>query len=196
MKKFIKRFTAIVLLSAVAVCVVCGPMIKSGYEMYKQAVLRQPIEEKVRQIRQSRRYTDFDEISPEFIERLLASEDRRFYYHRAIDPIALARAVVVNITKGKYEQGGSTITQQLAKNMYFSFEKKVERKIAEVFVASKLEDEYSKNDINIYHFDVYRLEDLDEFYFGVVLRHGVFRRKLLWGKTSKFTLLRCGACPA
>ena len=60
MKKFIKRFTAIVLLSAVAVCVVCGPMIKSGYEMYKQAVLRQPIEEKVRQIRQSRRYTDFD----------------------------------------------------------------------------------------------------------------------------------------
>ncbi len=147
MKKFIKRFTVIVLFSAVAVCVVCGPMIKSGYEMYKQAVLRQPIEEKVRQIRQSRRYTDFDEISPEFIERLLASEDRRFYYHRAIDPIALARAVVVNITKGKYEQGGSTITQQLAKNMYFSFEKKVERKIAEVFVASKLEDEYSKNDI-------------------------------------------------
>ena len=91
--------------------------------------------------------TSIEEISPVFVNTLLESEDRRFYSHHGFDIVSFTRAIAANVATGSFSQGGSTITQQLAKNMYFSFDKQIERKVAELLVAFKLESMYSKDEI-------------------------------------------------
>ena len=147
MIKLLKRLFALLLVLVVIFGVLTFPYIKGGYRMYKQAVEQMPIEQKVEEIRAKDGYTPFEEISPIFVQTLINSEDRRFYQHFAVDPISLVRAVVANIFHKEYAQGGSTLTQQLAKNMYFSFDKQLERKVAEVFVAVQLEKMYTTDDI-------------------------------------------------
>lgn len=147
MIKLFKRLLALVLIVAVVVGVLAFPYIKGGWQMYKRAVQQMPIEQKVEEIRSQNGYTSFEEISPVFINTLLESEDRRFYKHFAVDPVSLVRAVATNVFHKDIVQGGSTITQQLAKNMYFTFEKQLERKVAEVFVAVQLERMYTKDEI-------------------------------------------------
>ena len=88
-----------------------------------------------------------DMISPEFKNAILAVEDRRFFNHSGIDPIAFLRALLVNIKRGKLVQGGSTLTQQLAKNLFFSFEKSWKRKFKELLIALQMESSFSKSDI-------------------------------------------------
>ena len=78
---------------------------------------------------------------------VVAVEDKRFFTHPGIDFLAVGRALLHDIQAGRYVEGGSTITQQLAKNLYFSQEKQLTRKIAEVFVALDLEKSYSKDEI-------------------------------------------------
>ncbi len=132
------------------------------------------ISDKVEEIRQDENYITFDEIPEEYINQVLKSEDKRFYYHLGFDPISTTRAMANNIMAGRFEQGGSTITQQLAKNMYFSFEKKYERKVAELFVAFQLEKELTKDEIlelycNIAYYGegCYGLKQAAEHYYGV-----------------------------
>lgn len=174
MKKLLKKILALVMVVIMAIGVVSAPTIKAGYDMYKKAVNEKSIEEKVKEIIQSEQYVPYEDISEVFIKTLLNSEDRRFFYHFAVDPIALVRAVLVNLTNGKYTQGGSTITQQLAKNMYFSFEKRMERKVAEIFVAFQLERLYSKEEIlalysALAYFgnNCYGVKQASEFYYSV-----------------------------
>jgi penicillin-binding protein 1A len=81
------------------------------------------------------------------VDAILATEDRRFYSHFGIDPIGLVRAVVVNVTKKGVVQGGSTITQQLAKNLFLSQERTYKRKIQEALLALWLEHELTKDEI-------------------------------------------------
>jgi penicillin-binding protein 1A len=77
----------------------------------------------------------------------VAIEDRRFYYHFGIDPLSLARALIVDIMQGAFVQGGSTITQQLAKNLFLQPERTIKRKFEEAVLALKLERRYTKNQI-------------------------------------------------
>ena len=77
----------------------------------------------------------------------IAIEDRRFYQHFGLDPLGIARAIVVNISKGRIAQGGSTITQQLAKNLFLTHERNFSRKIQEVILALWLEQRYTKDEI-------------------------------------------------
>ena len=74
-------------------------------------------------------------------------EDRRFYSHFGIDPLGLARAMASNIAAGRLREGGSTLTQQLAKNMFLSPARTIERKVQEVLLALWLEHEHSKDQI-------------------------------------------------
>ena len=74
-------------------------------------------------------------------------EDHRFYSHPGIDPIAIGRAAFNDLKAMAFVEGGSTVTQQLAKNLYFSQEKELTRKVAEVFMAFNLEKNYSKEEI-------------------------------------------------
>lgn len=82
-----------------------------------------------------------------FLDILIAVEDRRFHQHIGIDPFGIARAFVTNIRSGQIDQGGSTLTQQLVKNMYLSNERSYVRKIREALMAISLERRYSKAEI-------------------------------------------------
>lgn len=88
-----------------------------------------------------------DEIPEVVIKAALATEDRRFFSHWGIDPIGTARALAANSREGGVVQGGSTITQQLAKNLFLSNERTMDRKIKEAFLALWLEFQLSKNEI-------------------------------------------------
>jgi penicillin-binding protein 1A len=85
---------------------------------------------------------------PPLVERaFIAAEDRRFYQHNGIDPVGIGRAMVRNITKQSVEEGGSTITQQLARTIFLSQDRTVIRKLSEVALAGKLERQLSKQQI-------------------------------------------------
>ncbi|HVO17091.1 MAG TPA: PBP1A family penicillin-binding protein [Alphaproteobacteria bacterium] len=80
-------------------------------------------------------------------EAIIATEDRRFYDHFGLDPIGIVRALVVNIAHGTVRQGGSTLTQQLAKNLFLTPERTIKRKVQETLLALWLEHRFSKNQI-------------------------------------------------
>lgn len=88
-----------------------------------------------------------DDVPQHLIDAVLAIEDRRFYYHFGIDPIGFARAMFVNVREQRFAQGGSTITQQLAKNLFLSRERTIKRKIQEAMLAVWLEYELTKDEI-------------------------------------------------
>ena len=88
-----------------------------------------------------------DEVPSYVPQAVMAIEDRRFYGHFGVDPIGLARAAMSNFQAGRVVEGGSTITQQLAKNLFLKPERTVQRKLQEVVLALWLEAKYSKDDI-------------------------------------------------
>ncbi len=88
-----------------------------------------------------------DDMPQHLVQAVLATEDRRFYYHFGLDPLGLARAMFVNAREGRVAQGGSTITQQLAKNLFLSRERTLKRKIQEAMLAFWLEYELTKDEI-------------------------------------------------
>lgn len=100
---------------------------------------------------EKRTIVPFEEI-PDFVKQATISvEDREFYSHKAFDWRAIIRALFVNIIKGRVVQGGSTITQQLAKNAFLSPERTYERKLKELILAYWIEQRYSKDEIlNLY----------------------------------------------
>ncbi|WP_353667568.1 penicillin-binding protein 1B [Marinomonas sp. THO17] len=96
---------------------------------------------------ESRQILTYDQIPQTLLDILVAVEDRDFYDHWGISIIGIARALVVNLTHGARRQGGSTLTQQLVKNMYLSSERTYTRKLTEVIMSLLLEYHYSKQDI-------------------------------------------------
>ena len=88
-----------------------------------------------------------DEVSPHLVHAVIAAEDRRFFEHFGIDPIGIARALYVNARAGRVVQGGSTITQQVAKLEFLDAGRDLERKLKEVPIALALELKYTKDEI-------------------------------------------------
>ena len=97
--------------------------------------------------RQVREWIPLAQIPPRIIETVLTIEDSRFYSHFGIDPVAVGRALWTNVTKGGVVQGGSTITQQLAKNLFYSPQRTMGRKLKEALAALVLEVKYTKQEI-------------------------------------------------
>lgn len=97
--------------------------------------------------RQVREWVSLDRVPPPLIKTLLVIEDRRFFSHFGVDPIAIGRALWVNMTRGVVVQGGSTLTQQLAKNLFYSPKRTIGRKLRELMAAMALEFKYRKEDI-------------------------------------------------
>ena len=93
------------------------------------------------------KYVGLDELPPYLPEAVLAVEDRRFYQHFGVDPLGVLRAIWVNIRTGDLVQGGSTITQQLAKNLFLNSERSLKRKVQEALLALWLEREFTKDQI-------------------------------------------------
>ena len=118
-----------------------------------------------------------NEISPYFLNAIVSVEDARFYKHKGVDHIALIRALYINLKKGRVIQGGSTISQQLAKNLFFSFERNWIRKVKELLIALQIEASFSKNSIleaycNQIYFGngAYGVEDASKIYFGIAAK--------------------------
>lgn len=143
MFKFIKRVVLTLLIVAfLIICIVVG----MGYAGYKDVSDNMSIEAHVEAIRAQQNYTDIEDISKDMKDAVVAIEDRRFYDHNGVDYYALVRSLVVNLSN-QGRQGGSTITQQLAKHMYFMENNDGIHKVSEAFVAREIEKEYSKDEI-------------------------------------------------
>lgn len=120
-----------------------------------------------------RRPVSIEDISPDFLKAIVAVEDSNFYDHQGLDHAGLFRALLANIKAKRVIQGGSTITQQLSKNLFFSFERNVVRKIKELFIALQLEATFTKDEIleaysNQIYFGggAYGIEEASQVYFG------------------------------
>jgi penicillin-binding protein 1A len=118
-----------------------------------------------------------DEIPDFLIKATLATEDRRFFEHYGIDVLGTMRALLTNVQANEVVQGGSTITQQLAKNLFLSSERSLQRKVKELFLAFLLESRYSKREILKLYFDraymgggAFGVEAASQYYFGKSVR--------------------------
>ncbi len=108
--------------------------------------------------RESRRLVSIQKVPEHFIHAVLAAEDHRFFQHWGIDPRGILRALITNLQHGAIRQGGSTITQQLAKNYFLSPDRNLVRKLREALLAIVMEFKYSKHEI----LEIY----LNEIYLG------------------------------
>ena len=118
-----------------------------------------------------------DEIPDALIKATMATEDRRFFEHYGIDVYGTMRAIVTNAQANEVVQGGSTLTQQLAKNLFLSSERSLQRKVKELFLSFLLESRYSKRDILKLYFDraymgggAFGVEAAAQYYFGKSVR--------------------------
>ena len=127
-------------------CVVAG-FLAWGYTLYQEVLGRVSITDTINEIRERDGFVPLEDLPEYYIDAVVAVEDHRFFEHGAIDLIAILRAVVENAREGRPAAGGSTITQQLAKNLFFTQEKVMSRKFAELFMAFDIESRYSKKEI-------------------------------------------------
>lgn len=144
--KWFKRIVVVLLIAIVIVGIV---VLANGYGLYKDALEEMSLEDKVKEIREDEDFVPLTSLPIEYQQAVIAVEDHRFKEHGAIDLIAIGRAIWVNITNLELREGGSTITQQVAENLYFIEDNNnpIKRKVAEIFMAFKLEEMYSKDDI-------------------------------------------------
>lgn len=143
--KFFKRLFLFIL---IVVLLIGSVVFLNGYKLYKNTIEDLSLSDKIKEIKNEDSYVSIKDVPDYYINAIIAVEDHRFRDHGAIDIISIGRAIVSNIKAKEFNEGGSTITQQVAKNLYFITEDDViSRKIAEILVGIDLENNYSKDDI-------------------------------------------------
>ena len=147
MKTLARIIRRVLVIALVAVIAMCALTVWRGYGMYREALADRPISQTVEELRATDTYTELDELPQTYLDAVVAVEDHRFYEHGGVDPIAICRAAFNDLRTLSLREGGSTITQQVAKNLFFTQDKHFERKVAEVFMALDLEARYSKREI-------------------------------------------------
>lgn len=157
-KKIIRTIFSIVGIIAVLCAAVIGFFAIKGAVMWNNAKAEHPINDLVTQLRSEDGFARISELPDFYINAVISVEDRKFRTHNGINLKSIARALLYDIRSLSFEQGGSTITQQLAKNLWFTQEKQIERKFAEVYAAFELEKALSKDEI----FELY----VNTIYFG------------------------------
>jgi monofunctional biosynthetic peptidoglycan transglycosylase len=184
-KKPIKKIVLIVLLGIASVFCIFGGFFFLTLPEGKFLKTRNPettglieqrkaeAKKKGRKLKIRQKWVSFDEIPQLLKDTVRVSEDIDFYHHKGIDYYELKEAIKRNLKEGKKVRGGSTITQQLAKNLFLSTEKSYYRKLREFFIAKRLEENLSKNRIfhiylNIIEFGpgIFGVEAASEYYFG------------------------------
>ena len=168
-----KTLKRLLWLFLVILVIVAGVQIKGGYDKYQQALAERPLSNVLEELQGKENYTQYEDIPEIYYKALVAVEDRRFYKHNGFDIIGTTRAIYNDIKANELLEGGSTISQQLAKNLYFPQDNTLQRKIAEIFMAMKIEREYEKEDVlefyvnGIYYGSgYYSIYDASKGYFG------------------------------
>ena len=154
LKRILIIFAALIALLAIAV----GFFAIRGAVMWNEAEERSPISQTVTRMRSDENFVKYGDLPEFYINAVISTEDRKFEKHNGVNLKSIIRAFIYDIKEMSFEQGGSTITQQLAKNLWFTQEKRVERKFAEIYAAFALEKELSKQEI----FELY----VNSIYFG------------------------------
>ena len=164
-----------VLLIILAIVLISGLFLYiAGDNMYKKALDGETLEDVIAEVMSDPSYVKYEDLPQNYINAVIAVEDHRFRDHGAIDLIAIGRAIYVNVTTFSLREGGSTITQQVAKNIFYINETNpVTRKSAEIITAFDLENKYTKNEIlelyvnTIYFGDgYYGIEEACQGYLG------------------------------
>lgn len=154
--KIIRRILLIIL---ILILLVSSLFYLTGKKLYDTKISETDLDTKISQIRSNENFVTLDNVPKYYLNAVVSVEDRRFYNHGAVDFIAFARALVSNIRQGEFKEGGSSITQQTAKNLYFITETDViARKSAEIIMSYELEKHYSKDKI----LEIY----INTIYFG------------------------------
>lgn len=153
--KFIKKLIITIIILFIFISSI---MLLVGHSYYTKALKEKPLITRVAEITSQENFVKFEEMSTHYRNAVISVEDHRYYDHGPVDFIAIARAIFVNIKSGEFKEGGSTITQQVAKNVVLSQERSWIRKVAEIFAAYDLEKNYSKKEI----FELY----VNTSYFG------------------------------
>ncbi len=171
MKKLITRILA---LAMTLLLVSAGTLVYLGYREYVRVTDEKSLDAAAEEIRSKEHFTRLDDLPSLYLDAVVAVEDKRFYDHNGVDIIGIGRAIWVNIRNWELREGGSTITQQLIKNIYFETDRGPIQKIAETFGALEMEKRYSKRDIlelyvnNIYFGDgYYCIYDAAMGYYGI-----------------------------
>lgn len=142
--KLLKKLLIIIIIMLI---VLAGTLFAIGYGYYSSALKEKPLITRIDEITKKENYTSFDKLPKNYVNAVIAVEDHRFYEHGPIDMIGITRAMYTNIRDGEFDEGGSTITQQVAKNVVFNQDKTLVRKLGELFAAFDLEKNYSKDEI-------------------------------------------------
>ena len=174
LKRFVKRLLSCLLLAALFVLVVIGGTLGvQGWRLYRATAAQKPIASLYDEISSRPGFASCDQLPQTYIDAVISVEDSRFERHHGIDPAAIVRALWADLRTRSLAEGGSTLTQQLAKNELFTQEKQMARKAAEMFMAFRLEQTYTKDEIlelyvnSIYFGDgYYCVRDASEGYFG------------------------------
>lgn len=153
--KFIKKLLVSLI---ILIIILCSILFLIGQFYYSKALKEKPLITRVDEITNQENFVIFEEMSSYYRNAVISVEDHRFYDHGPVDFIAIARAIFTNIKNGELQEGGSTITQQVVKNVVFSQEKSLLRKVGEIFAAYDLEKNYTKKEI----FELY----VNTAYFG------------------------------
>jgi len=169
------RIVKIILVAVVACVLLLGAMVAGdGYAFYKETVREKDIGQTVENLRAQEGFTALSDLPTDYLDAVIAVEDHRFYRHGAIDIISIGGALWRDIKARKIVAGGSTITQQVAKNLFLTQEQRLRRKVAEIFLAFELERRFSKEEIlELYVNCIYfgsgyvGVRDAAEGYFGI-----------------------------
>ena len=167
----------ILLLLLLGLMAACGWFVYQGHQLYESAAAVTPISTLYDTIRSRAHYAAYDSLPQRYIDAVICTEDEHFMIHKGIDPGAIARALLADLRTRSLAEGGSTLTQQLAKNALFTQEKRMTRKAAEAFAAIDIEKTYTKQQIfemyaNTIYFGsgCYGIEEAAEGYFGKTAR--------------------------
>lgn len=146
-RDIMKLFKKILIIFFILFVIALSLVFIIGFSYYSNTLKEKPLITRVEEVTSKEHFSSFKQLSDDYIHAVIAVEDHRYYNHGPIDPIGIARAFYTNIRDGQFDEGGSTITQQVAKNVVFNQDRTLLRKLGEIFAAYDLEKNYSKDEI-------------------------------------------------
>ena len=170
--KFIRKTILTVILTAI---LIVSMYMGASFMYFKYITSKQPLDQMVLEVENKDTFVSYDEISSDLVHATVSIEDRRFYIHNGVDVIGVIRAIISQFSSKYARSGGSTITQQTAKNLYNMFAFNPLNKGCQMFMAWELEKLYSKDEIFTIYVNIINYGDENEgiyeastHYFGLL----------------------------